>query len=85
MNNLLLQKQADFLNINVERPKILETTAFGAFLLSGLEAGVIKYENLKNFVKIDRVFKPSLEKEEFDKDINNGKRQSVGVLVGEKL
>jgi len=67
MNNLLLQKQADFLNINVERPKILETTAFGAFLLSGLGAGVIKYENLKNFVKIDRVFKPSLEKEEFDK------------------
>ncbi|MBP7139969.1 MAG: glycerol kinase GlpK [Caldisericia bacterium] len=66
-NNLLLQKQADFLNINVERPKILETTAFGAFLLSGLGAGVIKYENLKNFVKIDRVFKPSLEKEEFDK------------------
>jgi len=67
MNNLLLQKQADFLNINVERPKILETTAFGAFLLSGLGIGVIKYENLKNFVKIDRVFKPSLEKEEFDK------------------
>ncbi|HOC52299.1 MAG TPA: glycerol kinase GlpK [Caldisericia bacterium] len=66
-NNFLLQKQADFLNINVERPKILETTAFGAFLLSGLGAGVIKYENLKNFVKIDRVFKPSLEKEEFDK------------------
>jgi len=67
MNNLLLQKQADFLNINVERPKILETTAFGAFLLSGLGADIIKYENLKNFVKIDRVFKPSLEKEEFDK------------------
>ncbi|NLI56097.1 glycerol kinase GlpK [bacterium] len=67
MNNLLLQKQADFLNINVERPKILETTAFGAFLLSGLGIGVIEYENLKNFVKIDRVFKPSLEKEEFDK------------------
>lgn len=67
MNNLLLQKQADFLNINVERPKILETTAFGAFLLSSLGADIIKYENLKNFVKIDRVFKPSLEKEEFDK------------------
>jgi len=67
MNNLLLQKQADFLNINVERPKILETTAFGAFLLSGLGSDVIKYENLKNFVKIDRVFKPSLEKEEFEK------------------
>lgn len=64
MNDLLLKLQADFLNINVERPKILETTAFGAMLLSGLGSGIIKYENLKDFVKIDKIFKPSMDKDE---------------------
>ena len=38
-NDLLLQIQADVLDIPVERPAVLETTALGAALLAGLAAG----------------------------------------------
>lgn len=38
-NNLLMQFQADILNIPVDRPEIIETTAMGAAFLAGLAAG----------------------------------------------
>ncbi len=50
-NNFLMQFQADILNMTVERPKILESTAFGVARLAGVEPGARK---------IDRVFKPSM-------------------------
>ena len=39
-NNLLMQMQANQLQSVIERPEILESTAFGAALLAGLGAGV---------------------------------------------
>jgi glycerol kinase len=39
-NNLLMQFQADLLNITVERPTVLETTALGAAYLAGLGIGL---------------------------------------------
>ena len=39
-NNLLMQFQADLLNITVERPAVLETTALGAAYLAGLGIGL---------------------------------------------
>jgi glycerol kinase len=41
-NDLLLQFQADLLQIPVLRPKITETTALGAALLAGVGAGLLK-------------------------------------------
>jgi len=38
-NNLLMQLQADILNIPVERPEIVETTALGAAYLAGIAVG----------------------------------------------
>jgi len=38
-NDLLMQIQADVLGLPVERPVVVETTALGAALLAGLEAG----------------------------------------------
>ena len=38
-NNLLMQFQSDLLNVPVERPDILETTALGAAYLAGLAVG----------------------------------------------
>jgi glycerol kinase len=67
MNDTLLQIQSDFLGIDVERPKILETTAFGAFLLSLLGSKLIDFDSLKNFEKIEKVFKPKMDKETREK------------------
>lgn len=66
-NDLLLQIQADFLRIKVERPKVLETTAFGTALLSGLGSKLFKYENLSDFLKIDKIFEPELDEKIIEK------------------
>lgn len=39
-NNFLMQFQADILNVTVDRPKIVETTAAGSAYLAGLATGV---------------------------------------------
>ncbi len=67
MNDTLLQIQSDFLGIDVERPKILETTAFGTYLLSLLGSKLIDFDSLKNFEKIEKVFKPKMDKETREK------------------
>ena len=38
-NNFLMQFQSDILNVNIDRPKVLETTALGAAYLAGLSVG----------------------------------------------
>jgi glycerol kinase len=44
-NDLLMQLQADLLNVPVVRPKVLETTALGAAYLAGLAVGFWKNES----------------------------------------
>lgn len=57
-NNFLMQFQADILNTIVERPVVLESTAFGAACLAGLAVGF--WDNLNEFEeKIDKRFYPS--------------------------
>ena len=41
-NNFLMQFQADMLDRPITRPKNVESTAFGAFLLAGLGCGYYK-------------------------------------------
>jgi glycerol kinase len=58
-NNFLMGFQADILNCETVRPKVLETTALGACYLAGLSAGVFSdVEALKRNSAIDRVFTP---------------------------
>ncbi len=60
-NNLLMQFQADVLNIAVVRPKNTETTSLGAAMVAGLAAGIWKdIKELKNVWKEDRTFRPSM-------------------------
>ncbi|MCH5151726.1 MAG: glycerol kinase GlpK [Clostridiales bacterium] len=63
-NNFLLQFQADILNTNVVRPKVVETTALGACYLAGLAVGYWKnIEEIKANKQIERTFTPSMEEE----------------------
>ncbi|MDR2772208.1 MAG: glycerol kinase GlpK [Elusimicrobiota bacterium] len=60
-NNFLMQFQADILNSEVIRPKVVESTALGAVYLAGLAVGFYKdKEDIKQNVAVDRVFKPSI-------------------------
>ena len=58
-NNLLMQFQADLLQVPVVRPKVTETTALGAAYLAGLATGVWSArEELAAHGGVDRVFEP---------------------------
>ena len=60
VNNFLMQFQADILGVEVERPKIIETTALGAAYLAGLAVGIWKStEEVERLRKVDRRFSPA--------------------------
>lgn len=61
-NDFLMQFQADLLGVDVIRPQIMESTAFGAAMFAGLASGFWKsVEQIKKYVKADRVFSPDAE------------------------
>jgi len=58
-NDVLLQAQADFLGIPVERPAVLEAAALGAAYLAGLATGVwANPDELASAWRRDRLFEP---------------------------
>jgi glycerol kinase len=61
VNNLLLQMQADILQVPVVRPKVTETTSLGAAYLAGLAAGVWPNRNsIAGHWQVDRRFEPQI-------------------------
>jgi glycerol kinase len=64
-NNLLMQIQADLLQLPVHRPKQIETTAFGAAALAGLAVGYWKdLAEIAAHHEIERIFKPQITADE---------------------
>jgi|YNPNPStandDraft_1061719.scaffolds.fasta_scaffold03952_7 glycerol kinase len=64
-NDFLMQFQADQLQVRVDRPAMVETTALGAALLAGLAVGVWDgTEALRKVRKPGRVFVPSMAEEQ---------------------
>lgn len=63
-NDFLMQTQADIMNVPVNRPQCVETTAMGAAYLAGLAVGYWKdLEDIrKNWIS-DRIFSPAFEEE----------------------
>ncbi|CAH2211937.1 glycerol kinase GlpK [Tepidibacter aestuarii] len=63
-NNFLMQFQGDILNVPVNRPEVIETTALGAAYLAGLAIGFWKdKEEIKEKWAINRTFNPDMEDE----------------------
>jgi glycerol kinase len=64
-NDFLMQFQADLLNADVDRPKVVETTATGAAFLAGLGVGVWgSTAELERVRKVDRIFRPRGKRDE---------------------
>jgi glycerol kinase len=62
-NGLLLQIQSDLLNLRVERPKNLDTTAVGAALFAALGLGLFSsLEEIRSIRTLDRGFDPHQDK-----------------------
>ncbi len=66
-NNYLMQFQADMLNTIVERPKNIESTAYGAAFIAGITIGIWKKSNLLKKKAVDQTFKPKMD--EYTRDL----------------
>ncbi|MCP5104314.1 MAG: glycerol kinase GlpK [bacterium] len=63
-NNFLMQFQSNILNVEVQRPKEIETTALGAAYLAGLAVGYWKdREDIARNWAVSRTFKPVMAEE----------------------
>ncbi len=61
-NNLLMQFQADILNVPVIRPQVVETTALGAAYLAGLSTGFWKdIDELRQQWQLNRKFETAMD------------------------
>jgi glycerol kinase len=64
-NDLLMQFQADIMQVPVVRPKVIETTALGAAFLAGLAVGFWSdLSEIENVWQTDRIFEPSMPESE---------------------
>ncbi|MCF0144960.1 MAG: glycerol kinase GlpK [Eubacterium sp.] len=76
-NNFLLQRQADLCSVPIVRPKLVETTAFGAAALAALATGFWKdQEEIVNMIRIDKAFTSAVTEEEKEKSLK-GWRKAV--------
>ncbi len=63
-NNFLMQFQSDILDANINRPRVVETTALGAAYLAGLAVGFYSSkEDIKNSWIIDKEFTPDMSED----------------------
>ncbi len=79
-NNWLLQFQSDILGIPVERPDMIETTAFGAAGLAGIAGGV--WQDATEFIGTRQFtrFTPAMPKESADELIEGWQRAVRATL-----
>jgi glycerol kinase len=75
VNNFLMQFQSDILGVEVQRPKVTETTALGAAYLAGLAVGFWKSKDeiTENWA-VDKNFLPDMTDEKRDNLYNGWKR-----------
>ncbi|MFP3442441.1 FGGY-family carbohydrate kinase, partial [Pantoea sp. SIMBA_133] len=60
-NNIMMQFQADMLAVDVERPRVIESTALGAAYLAGIAVGMWNLPELATRGDIERTFTPAME------------------------
>ena len=75
VSDILMQLQADLLRIPVDRPEMVETTAFGAAALAGLSCGLWNdLDELRQLRRSQRIFTPSRPQADCDRDYRLWKR-----------
>lgn len=82
VNSLLMQFQADILDVPVVRPQITETTALGAAYLAGLAVGF--WENVEEISQqwsIDQTYKPGMSSDKVT-DLYSGWQKAVERAKG---
>jgi glycerol kinase len=64
-SNMLMQFQADLLDCPIQRPKMTESTAWGAASLAGIAAGIwSSFDDLRRIWLEDQTFLPKMDEDE---------------------
>ncbi|MGM9618985.1 MAG: glycerol kinase GlpK [Oscillospiraceae bacterium] len=75
VSDLMMQTQADLLRIPVDRPYMVETTAFGAAALAGLAEGMWSgFDEIRRVRRSQHIFKPSRPQAECEEQYAQWKR-----------
>ena len=80
-NDLLMQFQADLLDVPVLRPRDTEITAKGAALLAGLKTGLYDESTMKASWQVDRTFEPSMSIDDREQHLDKWQRAIARSLM----
>ena len=84
-NNLLMQNQADYLGVRIDRPKMLETTSAGAAFLAGLGVGFwADADEIQKVAQIECSFESEIKPAARRKRLEVWQR-SIRRVVGKKV
>lgn len=86
VSDVMMQFQSDILNKPIDRPRMVETTAFGAAFLAGLAVGV--WNDISDITKLrksQRVFTPKMPEDEVKKYLGEWRKavERAGKWVSE--
>lgn len=75
-NDMLMQFQADLLNVPVLRPQMRESTAWGAAAMAGLKSGVFNsLSDIADNWQLERAFEPGMGEDQRQAHLQNGNRR----------
>ena len=80
VNDLLMQNQATLSQVNIIRPKVIETTAYGAALAAGIGMGKITFEKVPPLWKKEKTFFPQESVSDFYKMKKQQWKKSIAKI-----
>ncbi len=80
-NDLLMQFQADLLNVPVLRPKDTEVTAKGVALLAGLKTGLYDEATIQASWQVDRIFEPQMSNDRREQHLSKWQQAIDRALI----
>jgi len=84
VNNVMMQFQSDMLGVNVERPRVTESTALGAAYLAGIAVGLWTQDELKEKAELDCTFEPQMDEEQRERRYKGWKKAVRRTMHWEK-
>ena len=80
-NNNFIQSLSNITQINITKPKNIETTSLGAAYLAGLEAGILKNtQQIEKLWRTNKIFRPRISKSKIKEQIRKW-RKTVASLI----
>jgi len=84
-NNFLMQYISDITRINVDRPRIIETTSLGSAYMAGLSVDFWTIDEILNIHKVNKTFVPEIPEEEAELLYSEWTKIVMHIIEGASL